>query len=267
MSATAASAGPPLPGATTEAWANPSSCRRVGAASRRPSRDQAAARPRLGVATAAVSTPVEPAAGRPSSRSRIRRAGQPGRARRRAPARHDAPPVIPAQTVTASKNATTIVHVDGHRRRRRPADVVRRARSPTTPGSSVSIPDPARGDFAFNAANDVGTDTFEAVATDGVPATRRGRLINVNVVNDPPKITCTALITREDTPLEIPVAALRHRSERAIPSRSTSTTPGRHRRARRGHVALHAGAATAPPGLLRAACLRRRPEAVTGSCM
>ena len=44
-------------------------------------------------------------------------------------------------------------------------------------------------------------------------------LINVNVVNDPPVITCTSLVTHEDTPLVIPVAACVTRSERRSPHR------------------------------------------------
>ena len=56
----------------------------------------------------------------------------------------------------------------------------------SNPSSSVSTADAARGDFAFKAANEVGQDTFEAIATDGVAGHETHALINVNVVNDPP---------------------------------------------------------------------------------
>ena len=44
-------------------------------------------------------------------------------------------------------------------------------------------------------------------------------MINVNVVNDPPEITCSVLIAREDTPLPIQVSRLRQGSRTAIRSR------------------------------------------------
>jgi hypothetical protein len=73
-------------------------------------------------------------------------------------------------------------------------------------GSSVSVADAARGDFAYKAANKVESDSFDAIATDGVPGHEVRATINVNVVNDPPKITCTSLIAVKDTPLSIPIS-------------------------------------------------------------
>ena len=67
--------------------------------------------------------------------------------------------------------------------------------------------DAARGDFAFVAANVKGADTFQAVASDGVAGHQATATINVNVVNDPPEITCQSLVTHEDTPLPVPVAS------------------------------------------------------------
>ena len=52
----------------------------------------------------------------------------------------------------------------------------------------------------------MGTDTFEAVATDGVPGHEARTLINVNVVNDPPVIECEKLVARQDTPYDIPIS-------------------------------------------------------------
>ena len=57
----------------------------------------------------------------------------------------------------------------------------------------MTIADASRGDFNFRAANVKGTDTFEAIATDGVPGHEARTLINVNVVNDPPVISCPSL--------------------------------------------------------------------------
>jgi hypothetical protein len=73
--------------------------------------------------------------------------------------------------------------------------------------SSVTASDPARGYFAFRAANTEGTDSFEAVATDGVPGHEARTTITVKVVNDPPEIICPQLVATEDTPLDIPVSA------------------------------------------------------------
>ena len=115
-------------------------------------------------------------------------------------------PVIAAQTVRASKNATTIVHVTGSDDDGDPLTWSVGAQ-PDNPQSSVSVSDPSRGTFNFRAANQVGLESFEAVATDGVPGHEVRATINVNVVNDPPEITCPALVARENTPLDIPVAS------------------------------------------------------------
>jgi PKD domain/Bacterial Ig domain len=114
-------------------------------------------------------------------------------------------PVIASQTVTASKNTSTIVHVDATDADGDPLTWSTGAQ-PATPGSSVSISDQARGQFAYNAANVVGMDTFEAVATDGVPGHEARAIINVKVINDPPAIVCSSVIAREDTPLAIQVS-------------------------------------------------------------
>ncbi len=82
----------------------------------------------------------------------------------------------------------------------------RPAHSRSTAGSSVATADAARGDFAFKAANVKGSDTFEAVASDGVPGHEAHAIINVNVINDPPEIICPSLVARENTPLDVPVA-------------------------------------------------------------
>jgi hypothetical protein len=115
-----------------------------------------------------------------------------------------APVIDSSQTVQASKNITTIVHVDATDADGDPL-TWSTGLGPTTPGSSVSTADPARGEFAYKAANIKGPDTFEAVATDGAGNQARA-MINVNVVNDPPRITCSVLITRKDTPLPVQVS-------------------------------------------------------------
>ena len=105
--------------------------------------------------------------------------------------------------MTASKNNSTIVHVDATDADGDPLTWSTGRVPRATPGSSVNVADQARGQFAFNAANVVGPDTFEAVATDGVPGHEVRTMINVNVVNDAPKITCSVVIAREDTPRPI----------------------------------------------------------------
>ena len=93
----------------------------------------------------------------------------------------------------------------------------------------------------------MGTDTFEAIATDGVPGHEAHALINVNVVNDPPEITCPTLVAREDTPLDDPGRRPACTDPNGDPlTVDLDIRDGRHRRARRGHVALRARRATAP---------------------
>jgi hypothetical protein len=205
VQATAVSAGPPLPGATTEAWAQPVVVQAVGASSATAIAGQAASLGRrLGVATAAVAASPLPATVVAFTDTQMGGANQDVHV---VGLLHGTTtPVIGAQTVTASKNATTIVHVNASDDDGDPLTWSTGAQ-PTNAASSVTVSAPARGDFAFRAANVVGTDTFEAIATDGVPGHEARATINVNIVNDPPEIICPSLVTIEDTPLDIPVAA------------------------------------------------------------
>ena len=196
VNATAASANPPLPGATTEAWGNPVVVQGVGALG--------GIGHRLGAATAAISTMVSPLPATVVSFTDTQSSGNPDVHVVGLLHGTTAPVIDSSQTVTASKNISTIVHVDATDADGDPL-TWSTGIGPTTPGSSVTTADPARGEFAFNAANKVGTDTFEAVATDGAGNQARA-MINVNVVNDRPKITCSVLITREDTPLPVQVS-------------------------------------------------------------
>ena len=87
--ATAVSAGPPLAGATTEAWAQPVVVQAVGASAsqRAPGSDRA--RPRTRRCDCSRRSRYEPAAGdRRGLHGYVAESGQPGRARRRAAARH-----------------------------------------------------------------------------------------------------------------------------------------------------------------------------------
>ena len=156
---------PPLAGATTEAWAQPVVVQSVpaGAAASPIAGQLAPLGRRLGVATAAIAASPLPAT--VVAFTDTSGAGQDVHV---VGLLHGTTaPIIAPQTVTASKNVlddragraastTTAIRSRG-----------RSGRSPTTPGSSVSVADAARGQFSFTAANVVGTDTFEAVATDG----------------------------------------------------------------------------------------------------
>lgn len=203
VQATTASAGPPLAGATTEAWAQPVVVQAAGATPSSALPNQAGLGRGLGVATADVPAlaplPATVVAftdtQNPAGDQNVRVAGV---------LHGTTAPAIAPQTVTASKNTTTIVHVTGSDD---DGDPLTWSNGPSTsnPSSSVSTADAARGNFAFKAANTVGTDTFEAIATDGVAGHEAHALINVNVVNDPPEINCTALVAREDTPYDIPI--------------------------------------------------------------
>jgi hypothetical protein len=202
--ATTASAGPPLAGATTEAWAQPVVVQAAGATPSSALPNQAGLGRGLGVATADVPMlaplPATVVAftdtQNPPGDQNVRVAGV---------LHGTTAPAIAPQIVKASKNTTTIVTVAGSDDDGDPLTWSVGA-GPTNAASKVSIADAARGDFAFKAANDKGTDTFEAVATDGVPGHEVRRLISVNVVNDPPEINCTALVAREDTPYDVPIA-------------------------------------------------------------
>ena len=198
--ATAVSAGRPLPGATTEAWAQPVVVQGTGANASSALPDQTALGRRLGIATAAIGGSPLPATvvaftDTPGGNQDVHVVGL---------LHGTTAPVIGAQTVNVSKNATTIVHLSASDSDGDPL-TWSVGTQPTTAGSHVDAADAARGDFAFVAANQVGSDTFEAIARDGV--NQASRIINVNVVNDPPEITCSSLVTREDTPLAIPVAS------------------------------------------------------------
>jgi PKD domain len=201
--ATVVSAGAPLPGSTTEAWAQPVVVQAVGASSTTPITGQAAPLGRrLGVATAAVSTPASPLPATVVAYTDT----QSGQNVHVVGLLHGTTiPAIATQTVTASKNVQTVVHVTGSDEDGDPLTWSTGAQ-PTTPGSSVTVADAARGDFSFTAANEKGTDTFEAVANDGVPGHEARTLINVVVINDRPEIICPSLVARENTPLDIPVA-------------------------------------------------------------
>jgi hypothetical protein len=203
VQATAASAAPPLPGATTEAWAQPVVVQAVRAASATPITGQAAPLGRrLGIATAAV-----PASPLPATVVAFTDTSAGNQDVHVVGLLHGTTiPVIAVQTVIASKNATTIVHVNGSDDDGDPLTWSTGAQ-PMNAASSVTASDPARGDFAFRAANVVGVDTFEAVATDGVAGHEARAIITVKVVNDPPEVICPQLVATQDTPLDIPVAA------------------------------------------------------------
>ena len=83
-------------------------------------------------------------------------------------------PVIASQTVTASKNTSTIVHVDASDADGDPLTWSTGAQ-PTTPGSSVTTADQARGQFAFNAAERRRCTTRSRRSRPTAPGTRRGR--------------------------------------------------------------------------------------------
>ncbi len=204
VQATTASAGRPLAGATTEAWAQPVVVQTAGASPSSALPGQAGLGRGLGVATADVPSlsplPATVVAftdtANPPGDQNVRVAG----------VLHGSTiPAIAPQTVRASKNITTIVHVTGSDDDGDPLTWSAGA-GPTGANASVSVADAARGNFAFRASNVVGTDTFEAVATDGVPGHEVRTLVNVNVVNDPPVILCTTLVARQDTPYEIPIS-------------------------------------------------------------
>ena len=243
--ATTASADPPLPGATTEAWAQ---------ARRRPERpgdrsdaDRRPAAPlgrRLGVATSAWPRARCPP---PSSRSRTRDVGRQDMHVDGAPARHDRARDRAVQTVTASKNATTIVTV------RAPTTTATRSRGrsgaqPSDAGlERERLRTPRAAQFTFHAANKVGLETFEAVATDGVAGHETHATITVNVENDPPEIICRSLIAHEDSrsPIDRRLPASRiptatgHDRRSTARSAAPSSSNGRH-------VAVRARRRTAP---------------------
>ncbi len=204
VQATAVSANPPVAGATTEAWAQPIVVQGTPATATTPIAGQTAPLGRrIGVATAAIpvtSSPL-PATVVAFTDTTL------GQDVHVVGLLHGTTlPTISPQIVTASKNVTTIVQVTGSDDDGDPLTWSVGA-GPTTAGASVSVADASRGQFAFKAANVVGTDTFDAVATDGVAGHETHGTITVNVVNNPPKINCSLLFAKEDTPLLIPVDA------------------------------------------------------------
>ncbi len=207
VSATTASAAPPLPGATAEAWGNPVIVQAVGAQAATGIPGIAPLGRRLGVATSWVpmTTPLSPLPATVVAFTDSSGAGGTQDVHVVGLLHGTTAPVIAAQTVTASKNVSTIVHVDATDADGDPLTWSTGAQ-PTTSGSSVSTADAARGEFAFNAANVVGTDTFEAVAADGVPGHEARAMVTVDVVNDPPKVTCSTLIAVKNTPRPIQVS-------------------------------------------------------------
>jgi Bacterial Ig domain/PKD domain len=201
VQATTVSAAAPLAGATTEAWAQPVVVQAVPAGSATPISGQAAPLGRgLGIATSAVPASPLPATVVAFTDTQagqdVHVVGQ---------YHGTTAPVIGAQTVQASKNTSTTVQVSASDEDGDPLMWSAGAQPVSTP-STVEVSDAARGEFLFKAADIVGTDTFEAVARDGAGNEAR-RTINVNIVNDPPEIICPSLATREDTPLDVPVAA------------------------------------------------------------
>ena len=98
---------------------------------------------------------------------------------------------------------------------------------------------PRAAHFAFKAAN-IGPDTFDAIATDGVPGHEVRATINVNVVNDPPKITCSSLIARQGQAPPDPGLRLRQGSQRRSRHDRPRRRQGRHRRAGRWRLAVRA---------------------------
>jgi hypothetical protein len=208
VSATTASANPPLAGAATEAWAQPVVVQGVPAASLTGIAGQAAPLGRrLGVAISAG--PLSPLPATVVAYTDTT-AGQDVHVT--ALLHGTTAPAIPVQTVRASKNATTIVTVAGSDDDGDPLTWSVGAQ-PSDPESSVSVYDSSRGQFSFRAANKVGLETFEAVGTDGVPGHETHATITVSVENDPPDIICSVLNAHEDEPLEVPVS-----TEAAAPS-------------------------------------------------
>jgi hypothetical protein len=194
VNATTASAAAPLPGATTEAWGNPVTVQAVGTPT-------AAGIGRLGVATANAISPL------PATVVAFTDSSSGSQDVHVVGLLHGttAPVIDASATRTLGKNVPTIVTVKAIDADGDPL-TWSVGGQPDDPGSSVSVENPARGDFTFKAANNVRSDSFEAIATDGVPGHEVQATINVNVVNDPPKVTCTLLVVTKDQPRPIPVS-------------------------------------------------------------
>jgi|KBSMisStaDraftv2_1062788.scaffolds.fasta_scaffold05049_6 hypothetical protein len=194
VSATTASAAAPLPGGTpTEAWGNPVVVQAIGTPT-------AAGIGRLGIATANAISPLPATVvaftDTSSGTQDVHVVGL----------LHGttAPVIDNSAVMPVSKNTSTLVHVNAVDADGDPLTWSVGAQ-PQNPASSVTV-DPARGDFTYKAANKVESDSFDAIATDGVPGHEVRATINVNVVNDPPKVICTLLVVKKDQPRLIPVS-------------------------------------------------------------
>ena len=171
VSATSASAAPPLPGATTEAWGNPVVVQagatrerhaRIGAARRRDS----ASRPPTMLsplpATVVAFTDTQGSGGSQDVHVVGLLHG------------------TTAPVIASPDRDRLEEHVDHRarrreRRRRRSAHVVDRARSRRRPARASPRPIRRAASSPSTPRTSSVTDTFEAVANDGVPGTRRGR--------------------------------------------------------------------------------------------
>ena len=195
VSATTASAAAPLPGATTqaEAWGNPVTVQAIGTST-------APGIGRLGIATANAISPL------PATVVAFTDTSSGSQDVHVVGLLHGttAPVIDSSQPLRASKNTTTVLRIKALDADGDPLTWSVGAQ-PGNAASSVTVTDAARGDFTYKAANKVESDSFDVIATDGVPGHEARATINVNVVNDPPKITCTSLIAKKDTPLPIPV--------------------------------------------------------------
>ena len=133
---------------------NPSSCSPSAPASATPITGQAAPLGQgLGVATSSVSHSAEPA---PADRRRVHRhVGRAARTSTSSGLLHGttAPVDRRADGARRPRTSTTIVHVTGERRRRRPAHLVGRAAATRARARAWRSRTRARGDFAFTAAN------------------------------------------------------------------------------------------------------------------
>ena len=119
---------------------------------------------------------------------------------------------------------------------------------PSTRPRVSDVADAARGEFAFRAANVKGTDTFEAVATDGVPGHEARAMINVNVVNDPPVIECNDAGRARGHAATTSRLGVRQGPNSDPLTVDLDGATGRHGRARRGHLALRAEAGSTATG-------------------
>ena len=175
------------------------------------------------------------------------------------------PPVIGAQTSNGLQERDDDRPPDGERSRRRPADVVgrraaddRRARA-STPPTPLAATSPSSRRTRRHRHVRGGRERRRA--------TRRSQTISVNVVNDPPEITCQSLVTHEDTPLvdtgRRPASPIRTRIR--SPSTLDSATGGTVQRVS-GTWFFNPDAQEHRSGLVRHACHRRWRHAGRAAC-